>query len=267
VVFVTKDSFGEGVNQMYQAKKIICIIPARLSSTRFPNKILALLEGKPLVMWSYFAAKKIEMFDEVYIAVDDEVTKKMVESFGAKALFTSKECLNGTERLIEAKKNYELDADIFVNWQADEPFIHKKMIETLLQSAHESVDVWTLRKKIEQEKELHDTNVVKVVVDFLENALYFSRYCIPFDRDKTLALPKYKHIGLYAFSSSALDKISHLKPTLIEKSESLEQLRFLYYGMKIKVHESLHETLGIDLPEHLEMAKSLVSQGLLTLEV
>ena len=240
---------------MYCSKKIVCIIPARLASTRFPRKVLSFLGKIPLLQRVYQAALSCSFFDEVVIAVDDIETLKLTSSFNAKAVMTSTLHQNGTERLIEVKNKHHIEADIYVNWQADEPFICSKMIEDLLQSCDEPSDVWTLRKKITDHKEILDPTVVKVIVNQQEQALYFSRSPIPFNRDKELDVNYYKHIGLYAYSSKALDEIQTFKSCEIEKAESLEQLRFLYHGLTIKVHETEYQTLGIDLPIHLEEAE------------
>jgi 3-deoxy-manno-octulosonate cytidylyltransferase (CMP-KDO synthetase) len=240
---------------MYKSKRIICVIPARLHSSRFPKKVLKSLGGKPLLQWVYEAARECELFDEIVFAVDARETQDLVESFGARALMTSEECLNGTVRMIEVKQRYQIRGDVWVNWQADEPFIQKPLILDLLQSIDSSSDVWTLRKKITEDQEIHDPSVVKVIVDHEDKALYFSRYSIPYAM-KAVEFTRYKHLGIYAFTEEALDKIATLPPADLELSESLEQLRFLYHGMKITVHETHYQTMGIDLQEHLELAEA-----------
>lgn len=239
---------------MYKSKRIICVVPARLHSTRFPKKVLKTLGGKPLLQWVYEAAMSCNLFDEIVFAVDALETKALVESFGGRAFMTSEACLNGTERMVEVKQKYAIQGDIWVNWQADEPFIERPLILDLLQSIDRARDIWTLRKKITEESEKQDPNVVKVVVDHEDRALYFSRYSIPYYRQQS-ELIKYKHLGIYAFTDKALDKIVQLEPCELELSESLEQLRFLYYGMAIYVHETLYKTMGIDLQEHLDLAE------------
>lgn len=239
---------------MYKSKRIICVVPARLHSSRFPKKVLKTLGGKPLLQWVYDAAVRCHIFDEILFAVDAFETKELVENFGAKAVMTSEGCLNGTARMIEVKQRYSIKGDIWVNWQADEPFIEKPLILDLLQSIDTSTDIWTLRKKITENREMQDPNVVKVVVDHKDKALYFSRYPIPYYA-KESELMRYKHLGIYAFTSKALDKISTLDVCDLELSESLEQLRFLYYGMAIAVHETIYKTMGIDLQEHLDLAE------------
>lgn len=234
------------------------MIPARLKSSRLPYKVLKTLGGKPLLQWVFEAACACEMFDEIVVAVDAVETKELVQSFGARVLMTSEGCLNGTERLIEVKHHHGVTGDIFVNWQADEPFIGKPIMLDLLQSIdQEDIDVWTLKSLIQDSKELEDPNVVKVVVDWKDSALYFSRYSIPYSRDNLLPT-RYKHIGIYAYTGAALDLIAHLLPCELEKAESLEQLRFLYHGMKIKAHTTEHSTMGIDLQEHLDLAEAML---------
>lgn len=244
---------------MIGSKKVTCIIPARLASTRFPQKILAPLGGKPLIEWVWNAAHKVALFDDVLFAIDDEKTARVIESFGGKFLMTSVHCLTGTERLVELWKNRSVQSDLWVGWQADEPFVTPAMIENLLQSvSQDDCDVWTLCKKIENSQEINSPHVAKVVRNFRNEALYFSRSPIPFVREKNDKQTFYKHIGMYAFSERALEKISTLPLCEIEQSEMLEQLRFLNYGLKIKVHQTEHEIFSIDIPEHLALAERLV---------
>lgn len=243
---------------MYKNKKIACVIPARLASTRFPRKILANLAGKPLLQHVYEAAILANIFDEIVVAIDAEETKIAVERFGGKAVETSLSCANGTQRLLEIKSKEKIDADVWVNWQADEPFIHRALLEDLLQGIEGKSDVWTLKKLIDKSHEIEDSNVVKVVVNAKEEALYFSRCPIPYCRDIKKERSLYKHIGLYAYSSEALEKIACMPPCSLEETEMLEQLRFLYHGLKVQVFTTVHETIGIDLPEHLELARQYI---------
>ncbi len=238
---------------MYRKKKIACVIPARLASTRFPQKMLASLSGKPLVQWVWEAALACPHFDERLFAVDSEEVKNLVESFGAKAVMTSVECQSGTDRLIEIQQN--MNADIWVNWQGDEPFIGTGMIEDLLQSCDdENQDVWTLKSLLKEN--FSDPSVVKVVTDRAGRALYFSRSQIPHGDNVVV----YKHVGLYAYSDTALQRISYLEQTTLEKAENLEQLRFLESGLYIQVHKTNHSTVGIDLPEHLAHAERVLQR-------
>ncbi len=219
-------------------KKVVCIIPARLCSTRFPRKVLASLMGKPLVQWAWEGALKVPCFDEVVVAVDSEEVAEKVTSFGGRYFMTSPDCSNATERLIEIQKRGLLHGDIWVNWQSDEPFLSAVSIEDLLQSAvHDHADVWTLKSSVEASAAL-DPNICKVVCDHEGFALYFSRSIIPYNRDGIENKSIFKHIGLYAYTEDSLEKISMLPSCEIEEMEMLEQLRFLFYGLKIQVHET-----------------------------
>lgn len=238
---------------------VTCVIPARLQSSRFPAKILALLNGKPLIQWVWEAACQVKAFTRVVIAVDAEETAEVAHQFGAEAIMTDPSCRSGTMRLVELKLANKIEGDLFVCWQGDEPFIHTTMIEDLIQSAPaDGSDVWTLKKKMAEEAD--SPHVVKVVTDARGYALYFSRSPIPYFRDAPDDEQIYfKHIGLYAYSPSALEKIATLPASFLEEAEKLEQLSFLEHGLKIRVHETEHETLGIDLPEHLARAQGLVT--------
>lgn len=248
---------------MIAKKKIACIIPARLKSTRFPKKMLHMLKNKPLLQWVFEAASSISLFDEVAIAVDAEETAQLVQSFGGKCFMTSESCPSGSDRLAELMQKRLVEADIWVNWQGDEPFICEQMIVDLLQSCDkEDSDIWTLKKKIVHSEEAVNPHIAKVVCDVHGFALYFSRSQIPFYRDIAEFSQKefYKHVGLYAYTREALNKISTLQPCAIEAAEQLEQLRFLYNNLKIRVHETNYEVFGIDLPEHLARAEAYVDK-------
>lgn len=241
-------------------KQIACVIPARLQSTRFPKKILAYLSGKPLLQWAWEGATRTGLFDRVVIAIDDSETAKVVEKFGGQWIMTEKGCLTGTERLLELQSRGLLEADIWVNWQADEPFLSTGIIKDLLQTCDSSsADVWTLKTKITSEEQIADPNICKVVCDERGYALYFSRSPIPYRRDGKETVI-FRHLGLYAYSSEALKKMQGMKPCAIEEAESLEQLRFLFRGLKIQVHETEYDSLGIDLPKHLLVAEEHVKK-------
>lgn len=239
--------------------KTICIIPARLYSSRFPKKVLAMLGEKPMLQWIWEGATSAEMFDEVAFAIDDHETARLIDSFGGKYHMTSPACLSGTDRLIELQEKGIMKGDIWVNWQGDEPFIQREMIENLLQTVEEDYDIWSLRKEIEREEEIDDPNVVKVVTDSKGRALYFSRSPIPYDRDGLEDITYYKHIGIYAYRNEALKEISTLTPSPLERAEGLEQLRFLENGLSIQVHETIRETVGIDVPEDLARAMERIA--------
>ena len=242
---------------MLNSKKVVCIIPARLESTRFPKKVLALLKGKSVIQWVWEAAKRVALFDKVIFAIDAEETARAIEGFGGTYEFTSVDCPSGTDRLVEISG--KIESDIYVNWQGDEPFIHGHMITDLLQTAgHDESDVWTLKKRMYDLNLQLSPHVAKVVTDSEGYALYFSRSLIPYYRDSTSDKNKvyFKHIGIYAYSKKGLSKIAKLAPCPIEDAEKLEQLRFLYHGVKIRVHETEYEVMGIDLPEHLAQAET-----------
>eukprot|EP01066_Platyproteum_vivax_P002672 Platyproteum_vivax@DN13294_c0_g1_i1.p1 len=215
--------------------KVVCVIPARLASRRFPRKVLSMLGEKPMLQWVWEAAVGSEMFDEITFAIDDPETERLIDSFEGKHIMTSPECLSGTDRLVELEQLGKLQGDIWVNWQGDEPFIHREMIENLLRTADEKkFDIYSLKKQIQSEEMVEDPNIVKVVANAEGRALYFSRSPIPYYRDvyDFEETTYYKHIGIYAFTQEALAKIVKLSSTPLELAEQLEQLRFLENGLK-----------------------------------
>jgi len=236
---------------MYKNRKVVCVIPARLASSRLPRKMLAEINGKPLIQWVWEAAMRVKLFDEVIISPDTDELYSVVKGFGAQALMTSERCENGTERLIELQKRGLVQADVWVNWQGDEPFVTASMIKDLLQTCDDE-EIWTLRKKIADPTSPH---IAKVVCDTQGYALYFSRSAIPYYRESSVEKIYYKHIGLYAYASSMLKKISTLPFSPLEKAEKLEQLRYLEGGLKVRVHETQSEVFGIDTPEQLASAR------------
>lgn len=238
---------------MSKANSVICIIPARLASTRLPRKMLADLGGKPLLQWAYEGAKNCEYFSDVIVAVDHLELLDAVTNFGGKAILTAPTCQTGTDRLCELVKREICDGDVFVNWQGDEPFITPSAIKTLLQSMdNQEEEIWTLMRKIEDPEEIASEHIVKVVTNQNGKALYFSRSPIPHGSKKA-----YQHIGLYAYRKKALQKISTLSICALENQERLEQLRFLYHGLPIRVHETREKIFGIDTKEELAIANRL----------
>jgi 3-deoxy-manno-octulosonate cytidylyltransferase (CMP-KDO synthetase) len=254
---------------MIKNKKIICVIPARLASSRFPEKVLAPLVGKPLLQWTWESAMKVSFLDEVVFAIDSLKTAEVIEEFGGKYYMTSPECPVGTDRLVELQKREVLKGDIWLNWQADEPFITEEILGDLFQDCFkEEADVWTLKTELKDPRRIEDPNFPKVVCDKKGKALYFSRCPIPYHRSPKESDRKYyKHIGLYAYSDEALRKISCMKPCPLEEAEGLEQLRFLFYGLKIQVNETKKETIEINLPEHLVLAEEYVKNSHLKLSL
>ena len=243
---------------MIGSKKIACVIPARLNSSRFPKKILSTLLGKPLLQRVWEKALSVDYFDRVVFAIDSQETASLIDSFQGEYIFTEISCESGTDRLIELMQKEKIKADIWVNWQADEPFICKQMVDDLLQTCEaDDCDVWTLKKEITLSEEIRSPHIVKVVSDEKGEALYFSRSPIPYHRDTTSKSPTYfKHIGMYAYTEQALEKLAKLEPCELELTEKLEQLRFLYHRLSVRVHKTKHEVFGIDLPEHLALAES-----------
>ena len=240
---------------MIGSRKIACIVPARLASSRFKEKVLASILGKPILQWIFEAARECPQFDSLLFAVDHQKTFDLVTSFGGSAVMTDPNLENGTRRIISLLDT--IDADIFVNWQGDEPFVNSKIIDDLLQfDDGDLADVWTLKKKITNEEEKSDSSVVKVVTREDDSALYFSRHPIPFGSEDL-----FKHAGLYAYTREALVKIKKSQPTELERVERLEQLGFLYHGLQIRVFETIYETLAIDLPIHIEKSERIISEA------
>lgn len=220
--------------------------------------MLSTLGGRPLLQWVWEAATAVPLFDTVAFAIDSQETAELIESFGGVYHMTSEECRTGTVRLAELQASGKIKADIWVNWQGDEPFIQQEMIQDLLQSCDEG-DVWTLKKKIVNPQDIESPHIPKVVTDAKGFALYFSRCPIPYFRDPNSTREYFKHIGIYAYTSEALKKLSQQEPSPLEAAEKLEQLDFLYCGLRIRVHETQHEIFGIDLPEHLSKAEEYIS--------
>lgn len=259
--------------------KSLGIIPARYASSRFPAKVLVDINGKSMLQRVWEQAKK-SLLDEVIIATDHNQIYEHGLSFGAKVQLTSTEHKTGTDRCaevwnkIQSENIYGLGAntiDIIINLQGDEPFIKPEQINLLIQAFAntKSIDIITLIKKIKSRDALFNNNIVKVIfnentAENLKNAIYFSRHPIPFLRDIIKEdwlnhFSFYKHIGLYAFRSSIFEELSKLKQHNLEKAESLEQLRWLANGYKIGLIETDWETLGIDMPEDLALAKRILS--------
>ena len=241
-----------------QKANILAIIPARYASTRFPGKPLALIHGKSMISRVVEQVKKSDSIHEVIVATDDARIFDHVSDFGGKAVMTSPEHQSGTDRCAEIAAAYPT-ADIVLNVQGDEPFIQAQQLDLLVDTLlkNPSFQIATLAKKISSIEELDNPNVVKLVMTANENALYFSRYPIPYSRSTQMSerLGKhdfYKHIGLYGFHSQTLLEISKLPPSPLELSESLEQLRWLENGYGIAVGITDLETIGIDTPEDLE---------------
>lgn len=241
------------------APKILGIIPARYASTRFPAKPLAKIGDKSMIEWVYTQASRSSKISKVVVATDDQRIFDHVLSFGATVCMTSAEHVSGTDRCFEALSKQKEKYDYVINIQGDEPFISPKQIDLVAAMLDGETQLATLAKKITDPETLFNPNVVKLVKSGDDEALYFSRSTIPHIRNtrETDWLSKhsfFKHIGMYAYRSDILAKITKLGVSSLEKAESLEQLRWLENGYKIKVAETEEETIGVDTPEDLEKA-------------
>lgn len=241
--------------------KFVAIIPARYASSRFPGKPLADMDGKPMIQRVYEQIKKT--ISDVYVATDDERILHAVENFGGKAIMTSTSHRSGTDRCNEAYSKIEKSFDVVLNIQGDEPFINPQQIEILKDCFTDKlVEIATLVKPFDKHTELsilENPSTPKVVISENLEALYFSRSVIPFlrDVDKANWLTThsfYKHIGIYGYRSDILHQIAQLSPGVLEQAESLEQLRWLENGYKIKVGITSYETIGIDTPADMRKA-------------
>lgn len=234
-------------------KKII-VIPARYESTRLPGKPLLEISGKPLIHLVYERASGSRLKDRVIIATDDKRIMNAASSFGAEAVMTSSSCKSGTDRVFEAVK--DTDADLIVNVQGDEPFIRPDMIDLLFSvMENESPDVATLCTPVTDNKEYIDPNTVKVVLDKNGFALYFSRSPIPYVRNENSRTILYKHIGIYGFKADFLKQFVSMQKSRLEETESLEQLRILENGFRIKVLTTHYDGFGIDTMDDLQRAR------------
>lgn len=239
---------------------IVGIIPARYASTRFPGKPLIDLGGKTMIQRVYEQARKAGLLSEVVVATDDDRIYNHLQALGYSVTMTSPDHTNGTERCLEALSKLAGNFDYVINIQGDEPFIDPLQIDTLASVLDGSVELGTLIKKITDDALLDTPNTVKVVFNHDREALLFSRSCIPHLRgvernDRLRRFDFFKHIGIYAYRCDVLKKITTLPMSPLEKAESLEQLRWLENGYRIKLVETELETIGIDSPEDIEKAR------------
>jgi 3-deoxy-manno-octulosonate cytidylyltransferase (CMP-KDO synthetase) len=241
--------------------KIIAVIPARYASTRFPAKLMQDLGGKTVIRRTYEAAVKTNLFDDVFVVTDSDLIYNEIISNGGKAIKSIKEHESGSDRIAEAIENMEVD--LVINVQGDEPFINKEPLEELItifkNDSEKKVDLGSLMFQITDKEEINNPNNVKVITDQNSFALYFSRSVIPFPRDENAGVRYMKHIGIYAFRKQALVDFYHLPMLSLEASEKLEQLRYLEYGKRIKMVETTHGSIGIDTEEDLEKARKLIT--------
>ena len=243
--------------------KFIGIIPARYASTRFPGKPLAILGGKTVIQRVYEQTSSV--LEEAYLATDDERILQVVEQFGGRAVMTRADHKSGTDRIEEAAEKIGTDADVIINVQGDEPFIQPSQIETMMRLFdNPTTQIGTLGKRFDSIEATLNPNSPKIVTDLQGFALYFSRSIIPFVRGKEQtewlkSYPFLKHLGLYAYRREVLHEVTQLPQSHLELAESLEQLRWLENGYRIRVGLTDVETVGIDTPEDLERAEEFLN--------
>ena len=247
--------------------KFIGIIPARYASTRFPGKPLALLGGKPVIQHVY--EKVAAVLEAAYVATDDELIYDVVKSFGGQVVMTRTDHKSGTDRIEEAIEKIGGEWDVVVNVQGDEPFVAKNQLDTICHCFDDpTTQIATLGKPFENMEAVQNPNSPKIVVDNMGFAMYFSRSVIPYVRGKEMSswlthYPFLKHLGIYAYRKDVLRQVTQLPQSSLEIAESLEQLRWLQNGFKIKVGTTDVETVGIDTPQDLERAEEFLKAQLL----
>ena len=238
--------------------KVIAMIPARYEASRFPGKLMKNLAGKSVILRTYQAVKKSKLFKDVYVITDSDIIFNEIINNKGKAIKSKKKHESGSDRIAEAIEN--LEVDIVINVQGDEPFTQteplSKLIEVFKNDKNKQIDIASLMINITNEDEINNPNNVKVVTDEQNFAMYFSRSPIPFPREK-LKATYYEHIGIYAFRKKALLKFTQLPINNLEAAEKLENLRFLANGLKVKMVETNHIAIGIDTPEDLEKANTI----------
>lgn len=238
--------------------KVLCVIPARYASTRLPGKPLKLIAGKPMIQHVYEQAKKAAKSAEVLVAVDDRRVYDAVRAFGGKAVMTREDHPNGTSRLAEVAEQCP-DVDVIINVQGDEPMIPPEIIDRLAEAFEAEPDLKMATMKVRMdESEYDDPSAVKVVTDKNGYALYFSRSLMPYPRNKTEKFQVYKHVGIYAYTRDFVLEYAAMAPTPLEQVESLEQLRVLENGYRIKVLESDFKGVGVDTQADLDAVNKLL---------
>ena len=238
--------------------KKIALIPARYAATRFPGKLMQLLGNKTIIRHTFDNTVATQLFDEVIVATDSDIIFNEITSNGGKAVMSQKQHESGSDRIAEAVAN--MDVDIVVNVQGDEPFVQKSPLEKLLQvfegEQGNGVQVASLMQIMKEQQFIQDANYVKVAVDRNMNALFFSRSVIPYPRSKELPINYYEHIGVYAFRKQALLQFTNWPITPLEAAEKIECFRYLEYGVPIKMVLTEYMGIEIDTPEDMERAKT-----------
>ncbi|MCU1287216.1 MAG: 3-deoxy-D-manno-octulosonate cytidylyltransferase [Acidobacteriales bacterium] len=240
----------------------IAIIPARLASTRLPRKILREIAGRPMLAHVYEAAANSKLVSDVIVATDSDEIMAVCKKNGWNARMTSDQHKSGTDRVNEVARSISAETmiDVFINVQGDEPLARVEHIDALLGPMQNPDVLVSTVMTPAPAADIANSNAVKVVVNKQGRALYFSRSTIPFDRDKTAEFRYMKHLGLYAYRKAALDRFCTLPESALERSERLEQLRFLENGIDIYVSETQHDTIGVDTEEDLQRVDSILRQ-------
>lgn len=235
------------------------MIPARYAASRFPGKLMQDLHGKTVITRTYEATVATGLFEEVYVVTDSEIIEQEISQHGGKVIRSKKAHESGSDRIAEAVQDVE--ADIVINVQGDEPFTEKasleKVINVFYEDPEKEIDLASLMVEITDWDEISNPNTVKVIVDQRSFALYFSRSPIPFPRDKNAGAKYYKHKGIYAFRKQALLDFAELPMQMLEATEKIECIRYLEFGKKIKMVQTTVEGVEIDTPEDLERAKKV----------
>ena len=241
--------------------RAVGVIPARWASTRFEGKVIAPIHGRPMIQHVWQRCKHSRFLEDIIIACDDERVLKTAQEFGAKAVMTSLSHASGTDRIAEAVR--DINAEIIVNIQADEPLIHHNVIDDLVCAIRddETVSMATVVKVMDTMAEVNNPNIVKAVIDRKGYALYFSRSVIPYDREKKGIdkISYYKHLGIYAYRKDFLMAFSKMPRSRLEEVEQLEQLRALEAGVRIKTVVTDKETIGVDTPEDLAKVEAILN--------
>jgi 3-deoxy-manno-octulosonate cytidylyltransferase (CMP-KDO synthetase) len=241
---------------------VVALIPARYDSTRLPGKVLADVYGKPLIEHVYRQVSRASSVGVVMVATDDQRILDAVEKFGGRGRLTRKSHESGTDRIAEIAEG--LTADLIVNVQADEPLIAPLAIDDAIEAFKRdpSLQMSTLRRRIHNQADLHNPNIVKVVCDADGHALYFSRAPIPYTREGCPPAPLWRHIGLYVYRRECLIELTKLPQTAMERTEALEQLRAVENGIRIRAVETTFDSIGVDTPEDLERVRRIIATNL-----
>ena len=241
-----------------QVQRIIAMIPARYAASRFPAKLMQDLSGKPVILRTYEAAVNTELFNEVYVVTDSKIIYDTIKHAGGRAIMSQKSHECGSDRIAEAVA--DMNVDIIVNVQGDEPFTDRdslsRVLEVFKNDTSYEIDLASLMVHITDVAEIENPNTVKVIVDHRNFALYFSRSPIPYPRDRNWPVKYYKHKGIYAFRKSALMSFRQLPMLVLEATEKIEAIRYLEYGKKIKMVETQVSGIEIDTPEDLQRAQA-----------